>query len=226
MARVTSEQNKAIIEACREHLMLGESGDWHAVRIRFPDVPRSTFFRLVEVAKREIESSAVKTDSPEALRRAQERIRRSIERPKDIERIQRKMKAHLPQAPAPSVVAELAPEIRDRVFDFMSYFHGVVRDAELMRSKSVRREVDPVTGDTRELLVNPMLMDNSIRRRLQIMETYLQSMDQLYNLEKIQELYRLVIDEVGKADPAAQQAILARLRELNNQRGLTMAAVV
>lgn len=223
MARTLSEQNKAIVEACREHLMLGDSGDWQAVRLRFSDVPRSTFFRLVEVAKREIEGAAVKTDSPEALRRAQQRIRRNIETPKALER---KMKAHLPQAPAPSVVAELAPEVRDRVFDFMAYFHGVVRDAELMRAKSVRRETDTETGESREVLANPMLMDNSIRRRLQIMETYLQSMDQLYNLEKIQELYRLVIDEVGKADPTVQQSILARLRELNNHRGLTVNAAL
>ena len=223
MARTLSEQNKAIIEACREHLMLGDSGDWQAVRLRFSDVPRSTFFRLVEVAKREIEGAAIRTDSPDALRRAQQKIRRNTDSPREL---QRKMKAHLPQAPSPSVVAELAPEVRDRVFDFMAYFHGVVRDAELMRSKSVRRETDTETGESREVLANPMLMDNSIRRRLQIMETYLQSMDQLYNLEKIQELYRLVIDEVGKADPAVQQAILARLRVLNNQRGLTMAAQI
>jgi hypothetical protein len=88
----------------------------------------------------------------------------------------------------------------------------------------VRKETDPDTGEVRQVLANPMLMDNSIRRRLQIMDTYLQSMDQLYNLERIQELYKLVIEEVGKADPAVQQQIMVRLRELNNRRGLTVSA--
>jgi hypothetical protein len=221
MGRVISEQNKQVIEACREHLMLGDAGDWQAVRMRFPDVPRSTFFRLVELARREIEGSAARTDSPHALKTAQARIRRNIETP---EALQRKMRAHLPQAPSPAVVAEMPAETRDRVFDFMAYFHGVVRDAEMMRDKAVRKETDPDTGEVRQVLANPMLMDNSIRRRLQIMDTYLQSMDQLYNLERIQELYKLVIEEVGKADPAVQQQIMVRLRELNNRRGLTVSA--
>lgn len=221
MGRVVSEENKQIIEACREHLMLGDGGDWQAVRQRFPDVPRSTFFRLAEVARREIEAAAAKSSSPQALKNAQARIRRNIESP---EVIQRKMRAHLPQAPSPAVVAEMPAETRDRVFDFMAYFHAVVRDADMMRAKAVRRETDEATGESREVLANPMLMDNSIRRRLQIMETYFQSMDQLYNLERVQELYKLVIEEVGKADPAVQQQILVRLRELNNRRGLTVSA--
>ena len=193
----------------------GTTSDWQAVRLRFPEVPRSTFFRLVEIARQQVEGSAVATDSPDALKKAQQKIRRTI----DTDKVQRKIKVHLPTAPSPAVVADMAPGDRARTFDFMGYFHGVVKDAEMMRAKSVRRD-----DAGQEVLSNPVLMDLSIRRRLQIMETYMQSMEQLYNLEKIQELYRMVVEEVGKADPATQQAILARLRVLNNQRGLTTAA--
>jgi hypothetical protein len=216
MARAFNPQSQAIIDACKEHLMVdGTSGDWHAVRLRFPEVPRSTFFRLVEVARKQIEGSAVASDSPEALKKAQKRIRRTI----DTDKVQKRIKVHLPTAPSPAVVAGMDVRESARVFDFMAYFHAVVRDADMMRNKSVRAGEDGV-----ETLANPMLMDLSIRRRLQVMETYMASMEQLYNLERIQELYKLVVEEVGKADPAVQQAILARLRELNNRRGLTMAA--
>lgn len=215
MARKLNAQSQAIIDACRDHMMIDGSGDWQAVRLRFPGVPRSTFFRLAEIARQQIEGAAVASDSPEALKRAQQKIRRTIETPSALTA---KVKMHLPAAPSPSVVAEMDPAERRQVFDFIAYFHGVVRDADLMRSKSVR------VKDGVEELANPMLMDLSIRRRLQVMETYMQSMEQLYNMEKIQELYRAVIDEVGKADPGVQQLILARLRALNNRVGLTVAA--
>lgn len=221
MPRPLSDQSKAIIEACREHLMMDGSKDWQAVRLRFPDVPKTTFFRLVEVAKQQLEGSAARSDSPDALKHAQARIRRNIETPS--KHLERRMKAHLPVAPSPAIVAGMPAEQRDRVFDFMAYFHAIVRDADMMRNKAVRTETG-ADGVEREVLSNPMLMDNAIRRRLQIMDTYLNSMEQLYNLEKLQELYQLVIDEVGKADAGVQQAILVRLRELNNRRGLTMGA--
>lgn len=217
MARGYSPQSQEIIDACRECLQLdGDRNDWQAVRLRWPDVPKSTFFRLLEVARKQIEGAAIGSESPHALRNAQAKIRRVIDSPK---RLTERVKVHLPTAPSPSVVADMDAEQRARTFDFMRYFHAVVRDADMMRNKSVR-----VNDDGTEALANPMLMDLSIRRRLQVMETYMQSMEQLYNLERIQELYRLVIDEVGKADAGVQRAILARLRELNNQRGLTMSA--
>ncbi len=217
MARKFNEQSQAIIDACRDHMMVDGSTDWQVVRLRFAGVPRSTFFRLAEIARQQIEGAAAASDSPEALRNAQQRIRRNIDSPKTL---QAKVKLHLPSAPSPSVVAEMDPAERRQVFDFMGYFQGVVRDADMMRNKAVREK------DGVEELANPMLMDLSVRRRLQIMETYMQSMEQLYNLEKIQELYRLVIDEVGKADPVVQQAILARLRILNNRTGMTVAATL
>ena len=95
----------------------------------------------------------------------------------------------------------------------------IVRDADMLRNKAV-----VVNEDGTERLVNPMLLNASMRTRLSVLDTWLSAMNEFYNLEKLQELYKLIIDEVGKADPEAQQAILARLRQLNNERGLTMAA--
>ena len=43
-------------------------------------------------------------------------------------------------------------------------------------------------------------------RRLSIIETYLHSVETVYNMERIRELYELIIEEVGKADPDARLA--------------------
>lgn len=217
MARTRNPRSDEVIQACREQLMIeGGATNWSTVLARFPDVPRATFFRLAEEAKRSIENAAIDSQTPMALREAQRRIRQRVESP---ETTKRKMKMNLPTAPSPAVVASMPGAAQGQVFDFMAYFHRVVADAEMLRRKAVK-----VNPDGTEEVLNPHLMDNSIRRRLNIMDTYLQTMDQLYNLEKLQELYRVVVDEVGKADPETQRQILARLRKLNDDRGLTVHA--
>lgn len=221
MGRPLSQRSLEVIKACQEHLLLDGAKDYTSLMQKFPDVSRSTFFRLMEHARQNIEAGAIAHDSPEALRDAQAKIRRKVVTP---ETITKKIKMHLPTAPSPAIVASMDPMVSRNLFDFMAYFYRVVNDAELMRDKSVRDETDQATGDKREVLSNPVLMDNSIRRRLQIMDTYLKSMEQLYNVEKLQELFSLVIDEVGKADTNVQQAILARLRMLNDAKGLNIGA--
>ena len=126
MARPLKKQSLDIIAACREHLMMEGPQDWAAIYRRWPDTPRSTIARLIEVAKQEIEGAAAK-NGPEALRLAQVRIRRSIETP---ETVNKKIRAHLPTAPSPAIVAGLPAESQARVFDFMAYFFNVVNDAD------------------------------------------------------------------------------------------------
>lgn len=219
MARLLSQRSQDVIVELLDVLTAdGDDADLQAMRQRYPDIPRSTFFRLLDAAKKRFDADELTGAGKRKLQRAQAKINRSISSPPPV--LTREIVQHLPTAPSPSVVAAMDPEERAKVFDFVSYFRSVVRDAEMLRAKAVRMECGV------EVLANPMLMDLSIRRRLQVMDTYLSSMDQLYNMEKIQELYSTVIDEVGKADSGVQAAILARLRDLNNARGLTIAAVL
>lgn len=216
MARPRTPRTLEVIAACREHLLIDGPTDWGPLASKFPDVPRSTFFKCVEAAKMEIEKAAITQQSPLALREAQRRLRARVEAPEVTER---RVKAHLPTAPSPAVIASMGGAEQRQLFDFMGFFHKIVRDADMLRNKAV-----VVNEDGTERLVNPMLLNASMRTRLSVLDTWLSAMNEFYNLEKLQELYKLIIDEVGKADPEAQQAILARLRQLNNERGLTMAA--
>ena len=127
----------------------------------------------------------------------------------------------LPASPSPAVVASMSGPDQQRVFDFMGYFMRTVTDAELVRSRAVQTQPDGT-----EKVVNPILLNSSVRTRLSVLDTYLSAIGEFYNLEKLQALYELVIEEVGKESPGAKAAILARLRKLNNERGLTMAARV
>lgn len=209
-----AKRKAEIIEQIRQHLMLEGPVNLDPLMATFPDISRPTFFRYLKEAKELIESDA-SADGPGVLRMAQKRIRT---RAMPAEARGKDIRATLPVAPSPAVIAA-DPHGAMQAFDFMKYFHKILADAELVRNSAVVKNADGT-----EKLRNPVVMDRSVARRLSIIETYLHSMETVYNLEKIQELYRIVINAVGKADPDTQQAILAELRRANNAHGLTMAA--
>ena len=216
MPAPNKEQKQQVINAIHEHLKLEGPRNWEPVMERFPDVSRSTFFRYVKECRETVERVAME-EGPGALRVAQKIIRANVEPP---QKTQERIRAHLPTAPSPAIVAQ-SPQAAISAFNFFAFFDKIVRDVELSRGTAV------VTNeDGTERVKNPVLLDRNIARRLSIIETYLHSVETVYNMERIRELYELIIEEVGKADPEIQQAVLVRLRELDNRRGITMNAKV
>ena len=215
MAKTTipESRKREIIEAAKAHILLVGPQRWDEVQANFPEVSRATFFRLIDQARKEMENQAAAQGSG-ALKVAQKRIKARVEAP---EKTQAKVKAQLPAAPSPAIVAGMGAAAED-VFDFMAYFKTIVSDADLIRQSMM--VVDPATGLTK--VKNPVLLDRNISRRLDIIESWLHSQQLVFNLERIQELYRAVIEAVGQADPDTQRAILSRLRQLNKERGLTI----
>lgn len=211
MPRPKEEQRDEIIAAIRQHLLLVGPRDYEPL-IAKHGISRPTFFRYLKMA-REQEEAAAAAQSPGALKMAQQRIHAHVAPP---EQTQAKIKAHLPVAPSPAVVAA-DPANSARAFQFFAFFNSIVGDAELLRGTAVTKNEDGT-----EKVRNPAMLEKSMRGRLAILDTYLHSVETVYNMERIRELYDLVIEEVGKASPDIQMAVLARLRELDNRRGLTM----
>lgn len=213
MARISDIRKAEALTAIGQHLLVNGPGDWASVQAQFPDISRATFFRLVEEAKRNIESNAA---SPGALKVAQQRVRAHVA---PAEETRAEVATHLP-GPSPAVVAGMGGMKSSEAFDFLAHFKSIVEDAELMRSTLVL--VDEATGKPK--VRNPAMLDKNIARRLQIGQNWLEAMQLLYNQDRIRELYSIVLQAVGEADPATQQAILAKLRAANNKHGLTLAA--
>jgi hypothetical protein len=212
MPRPKEERKDEIIAAIRQHLRLVGPRDYDGLMAKYPEMSRATFYRYLKAAREQEEASAA-AHGTGALRLAQQRIRSQVEPP---DKVQAKIKAHLPTAPSPAVVAA-DPVNASRAFQFFAFFNQIVGDAELLRGTAVIKN-----DDGTEKVRNPAMLEKSMRGRLAILDTYLHSVEAVYNMERIRELYDLVIEEVGKASPDIQMAVLARLRELDNRRGLTM----
>ncbi|ATI15674.1 hypothetical protein [Bordetella phage vB_BbrM_PHB04] len=215
MARLTDDQKSALIDQIREHLLIEGPRNWEGLEAKWPEVSRSTLWRLIRETRERMEGQAAMSGSPGELREVQKRIRERVE---PAEHIQERIKAHLPTAPSPAVVAASPRDVM-KAFNFFAFFDRIVKDAELARGSNLRENPDGTVK-----VINPAMFDRNISRRLGILQTYLQSVEVIYNVERIRELYELIMDAVGEADPEVQQAVLAKLRALNNKRGLTMAA--
>lgn len=213
MARLTDDQKRVIFNEIREHILIEGPRNWDTLMSKYPDVSRATFWRMVRETRERMEGNV--PDTPGAMRDLQHRIRARVQ---PADQVTEKIKAHLPVAPSPAVVAA-APQDAMRAFNFFAFFDRLVKDAEMLRNHSVTVGEDGV-----EKLRNPRVMERSIARRDGLLQTYLQSVQVVYNVERVRELYDLIIDEVAKETPEMQQRVLARLRALNNKRGLTMAA--
>lgn len=214
MPRPKETQKDEIKLAISNHLHLHGPTGWPDLMAKYPDVSRATFFRYIKEVREDIEAQAV-SQGDASLRIAQKRIRAHVASPKQVER---EMKTNMPAVPSPAVVVGMG-SAADDVFDFMGNLNRLMADAEMMRSSSVT-----VGSDGAEKLRNPAMMDKSISRRLGILETWLRSQGLVWNYDKLQELYFAIIDEVGKASPEVQQAVVSRIRTLNNQRGMTIDA--
>lgn len=214
MSHDQNAQRTALKLAISQHINLHGPNNWDELREKFPNVSRATFFRYVKDIKEDMEARASDIGTAE-LRAMQKRIRSQTQTPESTKRT---MKANVPASPSPAALVELGSGASE-VFNFMAHFNQLLADTQMMRSASVA-----VTEDGKERLKNPMLMDKSIGRRVDLIETWLRSQDMIWNFERMQQLYHAIIDEVGKADPDTQQAILARIRTLNNRTGMTVDA--
>lgn len=129
----------------------------------------------------------------------------------------RKAARNLPAAPPPEYIAEKPAEAR-RNIDFMSRLENLYSDAEMLREFSVTK-----TEDGEKIRV-PLFFEKSIRLRADLLDSALQALAQVWDLQRMQRLHDLILQEIGKADPETQKRITAALKELDDKVGITMEA--
>jgi hypothetical protein len=197
--------------------------EWDKIVGRFKDVAgRATIFRYIKEVKDEVEKSAAASSSG-ALRMAQKRIHASTDSP---EKMKGKIKAHLPHPPSPAIVAD-DPVKMQTAFNFLAFFRGIIDDSEALRMHSLFRNPDGtamLNEDGTVKIKNPNLLGQNILQRRNLADTYLNAYATVYDAQRIEELYNAIIEEIGTVSPDVQRAILVKMRELDNRRGLTMNA--
>ena len=213
MARVSPERREEILAAIRVHLINVGPHGFDALHAKFPEISRPTFYRWLKDIR---ESNDVELPRG-ALATTQKRIKEVIE---TVEKTTEKVSKHLPTAPSPAIVAAKGDDAVVNI-SFMGRLESLYRDAEMIRAFSVT-----TAEDGSEKIKNPLYFISSIKQRKELLDTALHAMAEVYELQRIQQMYDMILAEIGKEDPELQKRILERLRELNNRHGLTIEARV
>lgn len=211
-ARITVPKRNAVLADIREHLREHGPNNWAAVQNRHRDVAHTTFWRYVKRVQKEGVEDARKHQRGygENVHKANEQIKNAIAE---------RAATHIPATPSPALVA-LSPERGMQAFDFITHFNILMDDIETLRATAIG------SGENGQAVEYPPLFDRAIMRRMEMIKLYLQSMDIVWNLEKMQDLYRIIIKAIGEADQDTQQVILHKLQEANDKLGLTTATAI
>jgi hypothetical protein len=208
--KLPEERKKEILAAIHEHLAIEGPRNWDKLMPSL-GISKPTLHKYVK----EIQGIAGSDEAPGLLRLAQKRIKQTVQ---PIVDAKAEIADHLPAMPSPNVVAAKGESAIVNV-NFMMRLESLYRDAEMIRDYSTSKG-----EDGKEKIKNPVFFTSSIKQRRELLETALHAMQEVYDLNRMQQFYDAIVEEIGKVDPAMQRAVIEKLRALNNRYGITMEA--
>ncbi|MFD3263178.1 hypothetical protein [Phenylobacterium ferrooxidans] len=175
------------------------------------------FFRWVDSATKRSTADVVGT------RMAVEQSAQSASLDDGAKRARLAAEKNIPAAPSPAYMAREGAGA-DRSIDFLAGLHGIWADAQLLREYAMAKDADAPNG---EKIKNPMFFEKSIKARLDVMDSGLRVMQEIWDLRYQQRFYDAIVDIIVTelaAYPDVQLKVMRRLKELNDRQGMTIHA--
>ena len=204
-----------------KHLATVGSTNWTVVLDKFPEIGTATKWRMIKEAKE------ADVPRPELINSRAKLVQRARKLAPDARRVEAeangttKIANQLPAAPSPNYIAK-SGEKGLQTLDFVAEIHSLYSDATMLRAFAIST-VTGEDGATSEKIKNPAAFDKSIVRRAELLETAIKAVQEVWDLRTMQNFYETIIEEIGLESPEVQKRIMARLADLNGQRGFTMA---
>jgi len=180
--------SEACMAAIHAHMKDHGSTNWQLVMDKYPDVPKQRFWRLVKMVKEGQPNTAHVIG---ATRRAKREA----------------INAGLPAVPPPDHLMRDMSRARVNI-DFMKEFGDLMQDAHLVRDWSSK-----INEDGKREIKNPVYFEKSVRLRVDIMDSYVRTMREVWDLQKAGDFFRVLTKIIGDADPELQRELMARLEE-------------
>lgn len=130
---------------------------------------------------------------------------------------------NIPAAPSPAYMAREGAGA-DRSIDFLAGLHGIWADAQLLREYAMAKDADAPNG---EKIKNPMFFEKSIKARLDVMDSGLRVMQEIWDLRYQQRFYDAIVDIIVTElapHPEVQLRVMRKLKALNDRQGMTIHA--
>jgi len=123
----------------------------------------------------------------------------------------RRVGKHLPVAPPPAYIDQY-PGKSVRSLDILGRMDELYEDAKKLRNYSLSEE-----GKVK----SPKFLAESIKIRRDLLESALEAVKEVYNLERMEEFYRVIQEEIMAESPEVGARIIDRLRRANEKHMMT-----
>jgi hypothetical protein len=197
VSRLDDEADACLLDIKAHLRTRGERG-LSEVRARHPNIGERRFYRLLSRAK----------ESPTVRGLELSRAITAVAELKEM------IPAEALSTAPPALATKPLPGSVDAI-NLMATLRDLMVDATMVREYAMSK---PDENGNRTIK-NPMYFANSVKLRRDLVETMLKTWHESFDLRRMQEFYEIILDEIGKASPEVQGAIMERLRELNSERG-------
>lgn len=201
MSRELSPSNAAAYQDVLDHLRVHGARNWKAVREAHQSVPARSWWRIVKRAKAAL--PALKNREVAAA------FATAVELSKIASAV---------SVPPPAALRRADKDTAEAV-DLMSELRSLLIDADSLRDYAL----SPANDKGVRTIKNPMYYVKSIGLKRDLVETILRCFEQMFDVRAMQQFYDVVVEEVGRASPDVQAAIMDRLHTLNTERGFSFA---
>jgi hypothetical protein len=209
--KFTDDQRRDLLNEIRDHLALEGRRKLDPLSERL-GISRQTLFKLID----ELNGLAGSDDAPGLLRMAQQRIKKAVEPTRDM------LEAVSPQLPAPSpnIVAEKGEAVMVQ-FDFLREINNLYSDALMLRDYATTKDAAGA-----ERIKNPVFFTAALNQRKNIIQTGIQAQQEVFDLNRIQEMLDAMFQAVLEEAPEAAAKVMGRWEQLNNRFGFNAGAKI
>lgn len=217
---ISEERKQEVLKAIKNHLAEFGAKNYRPLLDACCDVPERTVWRWI---------SAVKNDPPshDEIFAAHEALlaRTTAAAVSEIPPPPPRIGAGEVTPPPPVTVATVGVKESFRKLDFAEEIRRLYADAEMLRAHAVKAATDAQTGEVTEKIRDASTFEKSIKARAGLIETSLKVLEELWNAQRAQQFYRIIVEEIGKNDLDTQKRILQRLRIVNERHGMTISSM-
>jgi hypothetical protein len=207
----TNDRERAIADI-EAHLAVHGASNWRPLREQYAHLSDASWWRYVKLAKEKV---AAKPLFEEARQQLTERAARTTQEEKVAAAA-----ACLPATPSPDFIAKAGEKGRVQL-DLLQRFEELHADALLLREFAT----SPAENGSRKIR-NPMFFHLSIKVRDDLLNTALKAAQAVYDLQRMQQFYDLIVEEIARENPECAQRIMERLQALNERAGISFNATV
>lgn len=182
--------------------------DWPPIYEKYPHISRSTMFRWAQLVR---SGEPSLTDLNAAVKKIETAV------------VTRTVLDALPTIPTPRTVAQ-DPEGTMHAVDYAHQMTRLWQDAEKLRSFAIK----PVSTDEDPdgyKIKNPVQFEKSMKLRISLIETSIDTLQDLWGMRDMQVFYEAMLDEIGKESPECQARIGERMLALSRRRGMSLNAM-